>query len=50
MLAKDLKLEGDKIMGAEDFVAVYAANNEDAFISEADLDDFDFNEGGEEAG
>lgn len=34
MLAKELKMEGDKILGAEDFVTTYSADNADAFIVE----------------
>lgn len=32
MIAKELKMEGDKILGAEDFVTSYASNNADAFV------------------
>ena len=31
MIAKNLKMEGDKILGADDFVEVYKQSNEDAF-------------------
>ena len=34
MLAKELKMEGDKILGAEDFVTTYSADNADAFVVE----------------
>ncbi len=34
MLAKDLKLENDKIIGADDFVQMYQQENEDAFVVE----------------
>ena len=34
MLAKELKMDGDKILGAEDFVASYSTENADAFIVE----------------
>ena len=34
MLKKDLKLENDKILGADDFVSLYAKENEDAFVKE----------------
>jgi len=34
MLGMNLKMEGDKILGAEDFKANYLANNEDAFVVE----------------
>ena len=33
MINKDLKLEGDMILGAEDFVTAYSKDNGDAFIS-----------------
>ena len=32
MIAKDLKMENDIILGAQDFVKAYSENNEDAFI------------------
>lgn len=41
MIAKQLKMEGDSILGADDFVKVYTENNQDAFITEADYDDED---------
>lgn len=34
MIAKDLKLENDKIIGADDFVEMYSTENEDAFAKE----------------
>lgn len=34
MIAKDLKMEGDTIIGADDFVKAYAAENEDSFVKE----------------
>lgn len=34
MIAKELKMDADKILGAEDFVASYSADNEDAFMKE----------------
>lgn len=34
MLSKDLKMEQDKILGADDFVTAYSANNADAFVVE----------------
>lgn len=34
MIAKDLKMEDGKIMGADDFIKSYSAENEDAFITE----------------
>lgn len=34
MLAKELKMDGDKILGAEDFVTSYSTENADAFIVE----------------
>lgn len=34
MLAKELKMDGDKILGADDFVSSYSAENEDAFYVE----------------
>ena len=42
MIAKQLKMEGDSILGAEDFVKVYTDANQDAFIQEADLGDYNF--------
>lgn len=33
MIAKDLKVEDGKIIGADDFVALYSANNADAFVT-----------------
>lgn len=35
MISKDLKIEDGKIIGADDFVAVYTQNNEDAFVKES---------------
>ncbi len=32
MIAKDLKMENDMILGAEDFVTAYSADNADAFV------------------
>lgn len=32
MIAKGLKMEGDSILGAEDFKSAYSADNEDAFM------------------
>ena len=32
MIAKDLKFEDNKIIGADDFVSMYSAENADAFI------------------
>lgn len=34
MIAKGLKMESDKILGAEDFVTTYSADNADAFVIE----------------
>lgn len=34
MIAKELKMEGDKILGADDFVSAYSTDNADAFIVE----------------
>lgn len=34
MLAKGLKMDGDNILGAEDFKAAYSTDNEDAFVVE----------------
>lgn len=36
MMAKNLQLENNKIIGAEDFVQMYSAENADAFAVEAD--------------
>ena len=35
LIAKDLKMEGNKILGAEDFAAAYSTDNADAFVVEA---------------
>ena len=34
MIAKDLKLENDTIIGADDFVKIYSTDNADAFVTE----------------
>lgn len=34
MISKGLQMDGDKILGAEDFVASYTAENDDAFVKE----------------
>lgn len=34
MIAKELKMEGDKILGADDFVTAYSTDNADAFVAE----------------
>ena len=34
MIAKELKMEGDKILGADDFVTAYSTDNADAFLVE----------------
>lgn len=34
MIAKDLKLEDDKIIGADDFVTMYSNDNKDAFVTD----------------
>ena len=34
MIAKELKMEGDKILGADDFVTAYSTDNADAFVVE----------------
>ena len=34
MIAKELKMEGDKILGADDFVPAYSTDNADAFLVE----------------
>lgn len=46
MISKQLKMDNDSILGADDFVKVYTEANEDAFLHEADyLDDvFDTDE------
>lgn len=36
MIAKDLKFENDKIIGADDFVQIYSEENADAFVVEAE--------------
>lgn len=44
MIAKQLKMENDSILGAEDFVKVYTEANQDAFITEFDDPDEDIPE------
>lgn len=39
MIAKDLKMEDGRIIGAEDFAEMYSSENEDAFISDEYYDD-----------
>lgn len=39
MIAKDLKMENNSILGADDFVKAYTENNKDAFITERNDDD-----------
>lgn len=39
MIAKELKMEGDKILGADDFVSAYSVENADAFIVETPKSD-----------
>lgn len=34
MIAKELKMEGDKILGADDFLSAYSQENSDAFVVE----------------
>lgn len=34
MISRGLQMEGDKIIGAEDFVSVYSTDNSDAFVQE----------------
>lgn len=36
MIAKELKMDNEKILGAEDFVTAYTANNADAFVTQQD--------------
>ena len=38
MIAKELKMEGDKILGAEDFLNAYSQDNSDAFIVETPVE------------
>lgn len=38
MIAKELKVENNSILGAEDFVSAYAKDNSDAFVQEAPAD------------
>ena len=35
MISKELKLDGDTILGADDFVKAYTADNSDAFVAES---------------
>lgn len=39
MIAKDLKMEDGRIIGAEDFATMYSNDNEDAFINDEYYDD-----------
>lgn len=41
MLESNLQMDGDKILGREDFVEKYSAENEDAFITEMSLEDLE---------
>lgn len=41
MIAKELKMDGDKILGADDFVTAYSADNADAFVVEVDEPDYE---------
>lgn len=43
MIAKQLKMDGDSIVGVDDFVKTYTENNADAFIVEEDLEDYEYN-------
>ncbi len=36
MIAKELKMDKDKILGAEDFVTAYKADNSDSFVTETE--------------
>lgn len=40
MISKDLKMDNNTILGAEDFVKAYSVENADAFIPENDYDDY----------
>ena len=44
MLAKDLRMEDSRIIGAEDFATMYSSENEDAFISDEYFDDSAFDD------
>jgi len=44
MLDKELKMDNGKILGAEDFVAAYSADNADAFVQENQDDKSDSNQ------
>lgn len=41
MIAKQLKMENNSILGADDFVKMYTENNQDAFMEEYEPDDGD---------
>lgn len=41
LVAKDFKMEDGRIIGADDFDAIYAQNNADAFVVNTPEDDFD---------
>lgn len=43
MIAKQLKMENNSILGADDFVKMYTEANQDAFITDIDLDDYEPN-------
>lgn len=38
LIAKDLKMDKDKILGADDFLSVYKAENSDSFVTDPDPD------------
>ena len=42
MLAKGLKMDGDSILGAEDFRAAYSADNADAFVVDNPEPEYDY--------
>lgn len=44
MIAKDLKMENNSILGADDFVKAYTENNQDAFILESEFNNDDDND------
>lgn len=44
MIAKELKMDDGKILGADDFVAAYTHDNEDAFVTEVPEPDYDIPE------
>ena len=45
MIAKELKMDKDKILGADDFVTAYKADNSDSFVADPETPPEDGNDG-----